>query len=336
MTLGVVFIAAAAILKFAVLPTMMKLPSDLNQAQKYEGTIQALDPQAFASNDLAHLLTPETPITADRSVKVDAVDGDTAIVTSKALLNLPDGSKQPDVHTYAVSRIDFAPVTISPDEEKSLIPADEQTTFEPHQGVAFSWPMNPPKDGTTLYDPITRTAQAATFKSEGKLEGREVYNYRVDAGGPITSPAVLSQFKSFPSRLPKSAIAGLLQAEVVPPASRTALAAALPTMPDLVDIHFTSTNLVNAAVDRQFGAPLKIDQTQRMYASVPVAGKDLPTLPLSTLKLHTADSEIPSAANTLKKNSIILAIGGLWVPLILLLAGLALTALGILRRRKPA
>src|SRR5690349_8365397 len=107
LAVGVVLVLAAAIVRFAVLPGLMKLPADLDQSQKYEGTMQAVDPAAFAANDLAHLLTPEMPITADRSLRVDTVDGDTAIVTSKALMKLPDGSKQSDVHTYAISRVDY-------------------------------------------------------------------------------------------------------------------------------------------------------------------------------------------------------------------------------------
>ncbi|MFI6309686.1 porin PorA family protein [Nocardia fusca] len=334
--LGVILIAGAVIIKFVALPSMMKLPADLNQSQKYEGTMQALNPQAFASNDLAHLLTPEVPISADRSLKVDAVDGDTAIVTSKALLNLPDGSKRPDVHTYAVSRVDFTPVNLSRDQERSLVSANEGATFERHTGVAFSWPMNPPKDGTALYDPVTRTAQVAAFSGEGNVEGRDVYYYRVDAAGSVASPAVLAQFKSFPRQLPKAVVAGLLQADIVPASSLAALSSALPSMPDLIDIHFTSANVINLAVDREFGAPLNVDQTQSIYASIPVDGKDVPALPLSIVKLHPAGSEVASAAHTLQKNATLLSAGGTWVPIVLVVLGIIGAAVGIVRWRNPS
>ncbi|WP_280474566.1 hypothetical protein [Nocardia asiatica] len=43
---------------------------------------------------------------------MEAVDRDTAIVTSAAALALPDGSTQNDVHIYAVSVVDYAPVEL--------------------------------------------------------------------------------------------------------------------------------------------------------------------------------------------------------------------------------
>ncbi len=335
LALGILFVVGAVMIRFVLLPSMTKLPGDLDQSQKFEGTMQALDPQAFASNDLAHLVSPEMPITAERSLTVDAVDGDTAIVTSKAVLNLPGNAKQNDVHTYAVSRVDYTPVTLTADEQKTVVPAAEQATFEAHTGIAFSWPMNPSTSDAALYDSVTRTAQDATFVGEGDVAGRAVNMYKVDAAGPIESPAILAQFKDFPKQLPKQVIEALLAANVVPEASRAAVQAALPVMPDTMPVAFTSTNLVTAAVDKEFGAPIKVDQTQGMYVTVSSDGKSLPVLPLSVVKMHTADSDVASTADTLSKNSTILAVLGVWMPIILAILGIGLIAVAILRWRKP-
>ncbi|WP_280423580.1 porin PorA family protein [Nocardia carnea] len=331
--LGVLLIVGAVVVRFVVLPAATKLPGDLNQAQKFEGTMQAVDPQAFATGDLAHLLTPEMPITADRSLTVDAVDGDTAIVTSKAVLTLPDGSTQNDVHTYAVDRVDYSPVELDEERRTTFVPADKQATFEAHSGLAFSWPMDPPQDGTALYDSITRTAQPATFVEESELAGRTIRNYRIDAAGPITSPTTLAQFKEFPAQLPKAMLGGLLEAGLVPEQSRSALTAALPAMPGTVPISFGSTNEVDAAVDAEFGAPLRVSQNQGMYVTVTVNGRELPVLPLSLVRLHTADSEVTTAAETMAKNSTMLSVLGTWLPLAMAVIGIGLLILGIVRRR---
>ncbi|MBA4857474.1 porin PorA family protein [Nocardia farcinica] len=334
--LGILLIVGAVVIRFAVLPSLTKLPEDLAQTQKYEGTMQAVNPQAFAAGDLANLLTPEMPITADRSLTVDAVDGDVAIVTSKAVLSLPDASTQNDVHTYAVNRDDYSPARIDEAQRNSLVPADKQASFEEHAGLAFSWPMDPPKDGTALYDSVTRSAQPATFVDESELEGRTVYNFRIDAAGEITSPTVLAQFKDFPTQLPKQVVDGLLQAGIVPEKSRAAVAAALPSLPDLVPVGFGSTNQIDAAVDAEFGAPLLVRQTQGMYVTVDAGGQDLPVLPLSIVKLHTADSEVSAAADTMSKNSTLLSILGLWLPVAMVVIGIGLLVLGIARRRRTA
>nr|WP_271213836.1 porin PorA family protein [Rhodococcus wratislaviensis]GLK41106.1 hypothetical protein GCM10017611_79810 [Rhodococcus wratislaviensis] len=335
LALGVLLITSAILIKWVALPSLTKLPSDLSQGQKYEGTMSALNPQAFAANDLANLITPDMPITADRSLTVDATDGDTAIVTSNTTLTLPDGTSQKDLHSYAVSRVDYGPVPLSAEQRQSFVPADDRPTFEDHKGIAFSFPINPEKDGNLLYDSVTRTGQEAKFISEGTLEGRDVYNYKVNASGPIQNPTLLAQFKDFPPQLPKAVVAGLLQADVVPLESRASLQNNLEGLPETLDIRFGSSNVVSLAVDKHFGAPLNVDQVQSLYVTVPVNSEDVPVLPLSTVKLHTADSEVTTLARDLSKNQTLLSVLALWLPVGLVVIGLLLIVLACKRWRRP-
>lgn len=335
LVLGVVLITLAVVVRFVVLPSASKLPTDTDQSQLFEGSLSALDAEAFAAGDLGELMTPEAPITADRSVKVDASEGDTAIVTVKAVLHLPGDVTQNDVHTYAVDRGDLGPVELSQEQQDSLVPEEQKATFERHEGVAFSWPIGPDKNGTALYDSVTQTAQEAAFVDEGTLEGRDVYNYRVDAEGPITSPSALAGFAQFPKQLPKSAVAGLLQAGVVPEANREVLQSNLDQLPEMLDVGFYSTNKVDAAVDQQFGVPLRFDQEQSMFAAVTVNGQQVSVLPLSTVKLHTSDADVKSGADTAAKNGLLLSVMGIWVPIALVVIGIALIVLAVVRWRKP-
>ncbi|OUS92240.1 porin PorA family protein [Rhodococcus sp. NCIMB 12038] len=335
LVVGLALVVAAGVIRFVALPSLTKLPADLSQSQKYEGTMSALNPQAFAANDLANLITPEMPITADRSLSVDATDGDTAIVTSNTTITLPDGSTQKDVHSYAVSRVDYAPVPLTDEQKETLVPADDKATFEDHEGIAFSFPMEPAEDGNLLYDAVTRSGQAATFVDSGTLEGREVNNYEVNASGPIASPAVLAQFKDFPSQFPKAVVAGLLQAGVVPDESRAVLQDNLANLPEVLDLGFGSANVATLAVDQRFGAPLDVNQAQSMYVTVPVNGEDVPVLPLSTVKLHTADSEITALAGDLSKNGSLLSVLGVWLPIGLAVLGVLLIVIAAARWRKP-
>ncbi|MFC6013390.1 porin PorA family protein [Nocardia lasii] len=330
--LGAVLVIGAVVLRFVIVPSSMKLPADLNSFQKYAGTTQALNGQALAAGDLANLLTPALPITADTGVVVNAVDGDTAIVTRSAAITMPDGSIQNDVHTYAVSRVDYGAVALSDAQRDALVPAAQRPDFEAHSGLVFTWPMNPPKDGTMLYDSVAGVAQPATFVDEGDLEGRHVYNYHVEGVGPVADQAVLSKFTAFPAQLPKMLIAGMLQAGVVPEQSRATLAAALPTLPDMLDLGFATTNDVRGAIDTQFGAPLRVEQTQGIYATVAVDGKDVPTVPLSITTLRTTDPEVTTTANKLAENATTLSLMNVWVPLTLLALGLALIGLATTRR----
>ncbi|MFE5708477.1 porin PorA family protein [Rhodococcus koreensis] len=334
LVLGIVLIMSAVLVRLVALPTLSKLPADFTATQKYEGSISALNHQAFASNDLANLIGPEVPVTADRGLSVDAVDGDTAIVTTDTAINLPDGTQQKDVHTFAVNRVDFSPVPLTAQEEQTLVPAEDQKAFEPHQGVAFSFAPNPPTDGNQIYDTVTMTGQSAIFTGEDTVEGRKVNRYEVDTAGPIQSPALLAQFEQFPSQLPKALVAGLLQAGVVPESSIPAVQEGLGSLPEAITIGFGSTNAMSVAVDQQFGTPLDIAQTQGMYVTVPIDGQDVPILPLSVAKLHTAPADVTAVANDLSKNAMLLSVIGLWFPIVALIVGAGLITLAALRGRK--
>ncbi|QTJ70323.1 DUF3068 domain-containing protein (plasmid) [Rhodococcus sp. ZPP] len=336
LAIGVLLIGSAVIIKWMIVPALTKLPADLNQSQRYEGSISALNPQAFAANDLANLITPTLPITANRSLTVEATDGDTAIVTSNSTLTLPDGSTQQDVHSYAVNRVDYRPIHLSAEKRQALVPPSVLNTFEDHEGIAFSFPMNPEKDGNLLYDSVTRSGQQAKFINEGTLEGRDVYNYEVSAAGPIESPTVLAQFENFPPQLPKAVIAGLLGADIIPVNARAILHDNLASLPDTIDIGFGSSNQARLAVDAQFGAPMDVEQIQSMYVTVPVNGTDVPVLPLSTVRMHTADGEVANLAGDLSKNATLLAILKVWLPAIMAITGLLLVVLACKRWRRPA
>ncbi|MFF7944680.1 porin PorA family protein [Nocardia gamkensis] len=331
---GAVLIVGAVLIRFVFVPSMTKLPSDLDQGQKFEGTMQALNPQAMAAGDLPNLLTPPMPITADRSLKVDAVDGDTAIITSTAVVNLPQGPPQTDVHTYAVDRVDFGPVELSDEQRRELVPPNRQATFEPHQGLTFNFPMHPSRDGNLFYDSTLRTTSPAKFVDEQTLENRSVYRYHIDAAGPIGDPVTLAQFKAFPSSVPKAMINGLLQAGLVPDTSRSSLESALPSLPDQLTVGFGSVNNVDVSVDEQFGAPIEAVQNQALYVTVPVNGTALPVLPVSIVKMHTTKSDVASTASTLSSNGTKLTLLDTLLPIGMGVLGIVALGLSVLRRKR--
>ena len=334
LVLGILLIMSAVLVRFVALPALSKLPADFTASQKYEGSVSALNQQAFASNDLANLIGPEVAVTADRGLSVDAVDGGTAIVTIDTAINLPDGAQQKDVHTFAVDRVDFSPVPLTAQEVLAVVPAGERATFEPHEGIAFSFTPNPSTDGNQIYDTVTMTGQSATFAGEDTVAGRKVKRYEVDAAGPIQSPTLLAQFEQFPTQLPKTLVVGLLQAGIVPESSIPVVREGLPSLPELITTGYGSTNSMSVAVDQQFGTPLDIAQTQGLYLTAPIDGQDVPILPLSIAKLHTAPADVTAAADDLSKNATLLSAIGLWFPIVALTVGAGLIALAALRWRR--
>src|SRR5215813_11463583 len=103
---GVVLLAAAAILYWAVVPAVAKLPSDTNETRNYDGTAKVLvNPQALAAGDRAHGILVNVPVKATRLVKVDATTSSAAQVTDKRNLTTTSGQAVGTTsNTYAVDR----------------------------------------------------------------------------------------------------------------------------------------------------------------------------------------------------------------------------------------
>ena len=78
--IGAVLILAAAVLKFIVVPGMAQFPDDVDTTRYYSGTLSMLNPQAVATGDLANLFMQDVPITIDRTVTTEEVDGGDALV----------------------------------------------------------------------------------------------------------------------------------------------------------------------------------------------------------------------------------------------------------------
>jgi hypothetical protein len=335
LVLGITLITSAAAARFVVLPELSKLPADFAVSQRFEGTMSAVNPQAFLANDLANLIGPEVPITADRTLSVNAVSGDTAIVTTDTAINLPNGSQQAETHTFAINRVDFTPVPLTQQEVRSLVPAEFQTTFRPHEGVAFSFAPNPATDGNQIFDTVTMTPQSAKFTNEGTVEGRTVNRYEVDAAGQVQNPTLLALAAQLPSRFPKALLAGLLEAGIVPRTSIPAVQAGLASLPGLVAIGLGSTNSMEMAVDKQFGTPLDVTQTQGVYVTVAINGQDVPVVPLSVMKLQAPPAAVTEAADTLSTNAMLLSAIGLWFPILASTFGAGLIALAVVLWRRP-
>lgn len=175
---GLMLTAAAAAIKYVAVPNLSKLPADTNETALFESTLRQLDPTTFG-------LDSGTPITIDRSLRVVQAEGDSAILTSTAITHLPSGDAT-DVHTFAVSRVDFTQTT-APDG----VPVEDQ-----RGGMTMSFPKNPTTDDALVYDSVTRTAQPVTYTGTTMFAGREVHEFTGTTAAPIADPAVLGPLKA--------------------------------------------------------------------------------------------------------------------------------------------
>lgn len=320
--IGLLLIAAAAAIKYVAIPQLTKLPEDTNEAVTFEGTLRQLDPTTFG-------LDGGTPVTIDRSVKVDQVVGDTAVVTSTAVTRLPSGETT-DAHTYAISRVDYTQA-----EAPDGVQVEDQ-----RGGITLSFPMNPTTDDALVYDSVTRTAQPVIYTGTETLAGREVYEFTGTTAAPIADPAVLNTLKAAiaafaqsgdGSTLPRAMLQNLIAAL---PADRAATAQrALAAATDQVPITFTSVNSITIAADTRFGTPLNIAQNQTTMLNVQSGNETVPLLDLSQVRAETSNASIQAGAEKLAQGERQLNLLAFWVPLTSALLGLLLVAVAIVRRK---
>jgi hypothetical protein len=92
--LGVLCLAAAAILAWAVVPNRAQLPSDTNVQRQFSGTAKLLlNPQALATGQVGQAVLTNVPVTAQRTVQVVATDGNAAQVRDSRTLAAPNGQQ---------------------------------------------------------------------------------------------------------------------------------------------------------------------------------------------------------------------------------------------------
>jgi hypothetical protein len=300
---------------------LSKLPEDTNATATLEGTLRQLDLATFT-------LDAGVPVAVDRTVKVDQISGDTAVVTSTAITHLPGGDNT-DAHTYAISRGDYSQTDAPPG-----IHVEDQ-----RGGVTLSFPMNPTTDDTLVYDSITRTSQPVAYTGTSNMDGRDVLEFAGTTTAPIADPAVLGPVQAAiaglaqsgdGSTLPKAMLQGLTPA--LPTDRASEIGRALETAPDQVPLAYTSVNSMALSVDTRFGAPIKMEQDQTTVLNLKSGSTIIPLLDLSQVQVATSEASIQSTATNLAKSERQLDIMALWVPLGSALLGLILIITGIVRR----
>jgi hypothetical protein len=101
--------AAAGVSRFAVLPALDKVPTNLDVTVHYTGTAALLNAQALGTGDVAHAVTQGVPVTGLRHVHAVGSSGDALLVDDHTTLTAPGGKAIVDNdHHWSVSRSDLA------------------------------------------------------------------------------------------------------------------------------------------------------------------------------------------------------------------------------------
>jgi hypothetical protein len=225
--LGLLLVAGGLVMKFVVLPAMAVWPDDVDSHRYYEGTlVTMLNPQALAAMDLANLFLNDVPVTVDRYVTTEQVEGNKALVREQAQVNGPDGQPIPGLSTdywYAIDR--------KTTEEISNF-TDSTMVNEARQGLVIGFPVGTEKRDYQGWNDDYQALVDVEYLGVEERAGLTTYHFRSQSGPrPILDPSLLAMF---PSSLPKALVVGLapqlgLSAELMAQFSQL-----LPVLPDPV------------------------------------------------------------------------------------------------------
>jgi hypothetical protein len=322
---AVVALAAAAVVRFSVVPGLLQLPADLDTTLHYTGTADVLDVSALQSGDIAGAISRGVPVTAEEHVRVTSTHGQTAIVADEFTLTRDGNTRMSaTTSTYAVNRKNLA-----------AVPAPAGTTVDPHEGLAVGFPLAPERTDYTYWDPPTQAGVTAAYQRTEERAGRDTYVYRLQTKAPLRDTGAIGDL---PKSLPKSMLLGL--APTLPPDVQQLMAQYAALLPDELPLAFTATADSTFWVDIGTGYVVDVARKQGVEATLELGLASVPLGPVFSLDLRfapdtvrTISDDAATAQQGLTLLNVIVPIVLVGLAALLALVAVVLSARG--RRRRP-
>lgn len=314
---GVLLLVAAGLVRFVYLPSASRLPADFDVTQSYSGTYTGLNPAVLAGGT-GNALVTGAPVTAARQYRTSSVDGDTAVVSRTLTQSLAGRSQPPSTVNYAVDRGTF----------ESTTPPSGSTDVVRSQGWIFSLPLHPATTGSgyKLWDEATAQATPLAYQGTSSIDGRSTYRYTTTAQGTLADPAAYG----LPASMTRGQLTNLgpALASLLPATLQAQLPAILAALPATVPIAWTSSSDVTLYADATTGAPIRVQDAQRISGGISVLGRTL-AVPLASFDLKTTSASEATIADDAASNASMLTLVGTTIPIILLVLGVVVLVLAI-------
>ena len=311
--LGVLLLAAAAVLRFAVVPAQAQLPDDESTTRTYSGTAAtALNATALAGGDLANAVLRNLPIDVQREVKVLDTDGRRAIVSDVRTVTTETGDAIARTEDrYAVDRKDLGEAAPFGDQEV----AD-------HHGLTISFPIGTDQRNYRGWQSDTQQTVVLTYTGEEKRDGLTLYTFTSEMPlTPITNEQVLA---GLPAGLPKVMLPALAAQFGLPAPAVAQIEKALPTLPALLPITYSFEGQSSYWVEPTTGVVVDVDKSETRSAGIPALGTAFANLPILSMTTAQTDESVSEAMDDARSAKDDLALFGTTLPLMLAVVGLLL------------
>lgn len=339
--LGLLLVAGGLVLKLAVLPALAVWPDDVDSTRTYEGTlVTMLNPAALQTGDLAHLFLEDVPVSVDRHVTTEQVDGNQALVKEEVRVYGPDGALLPALNTddggqattywYAIDR-----------KTTEEIPnfTDNSGVDDRRQGLVIGFPIGTEKRDYEGWSDDLQRLQTVEFVAVEDHEGISTYHFSSESGpAPLLDPALLAMF---PESMPKGVVQALAPTLGLSDELMAQFAQLLPLLPDPIPFTYlyqyateywiepTTGMVIDYTKDEARILAIEVDPSIVSIGVVPVGD-------VFRLVYEQSDQSIADARQEAEDNKAMIDLFGTTIPWIAVGVGAALVLGGgfLLARKK--
>jgi hypothetical protein len=342
--LGLLLVAGGLVVKFAVLPAMAVWPDDVDSTRTYEGTlVTMLNPEALAAGDLANLFLENVPVSVDRHVTTEQVEGNQALVKEEAKAFGPNGELIPGLNTDPDGQATTTWYTIDR-KTTEHIPnfTGNPQVDDNRQGLVIGFPIGTEKRDYQGWTDDYQALSTTVYQGVEEHEGITTYHFTSSSGPKlIVDPVMLAMF---PESMPKATVQALAPQLGLSDELMMQFALLLPALPDPVPFTYlyeyateywvepTTGMLIDYTKDESRILALQVDPSIVAMGMVPVG-------PVFHLTYEQNDQSIADAREEAEDNKTLISLFGTIVPYAAIGVG-ALLVLGggflIIRKKKEA
>jgi hypothetical protein len=312
--LGIVLLAGAAVVRWAVAPSQAVLPSDTNTTTTYTGTAAALfNPSALTTPGAKALLT-KVPITTTHTTKVLATNGKNALVSDAGKLNVAGSQVGGFDYRYAVNRTDMGRGSGYPNVVRQ-------------SGITFNWPIRSAKKNYAGWVSDTQTTTPLRYTGTAKRGGLSTYVFTANAkAAPVTDPATLKQL---PAWLPKATLVKLAAGLGLSASQFGALQQILPGLPDPIPFTYSYAMKATYWVEPRSGEVVDLQEHETRTLALKIGATVVPVTPVMDITYAASPSQVAASAKDARHDGNLVGLVYKTLPLSLTIGGAVLLLIGI-------
>jgi len=325
LSLGLVLVAAAALVSWLIAPKMTVLPGSTDTLRVYGGNASMLvNPTSLTGTTFGPGVLRNVPITLWHHTKVVRTDGNSALVNDQRSVHVPGFTVADFTYRFGVDR-------------KNMGPSDAFSGVPAHEGLTFNWPIDTQKHDYTGWVADTQSTTRMQYVGVGSRGGEPAYVFRtVVPPTEIRDPQLLS---ILPKTLTKRQILELTPSLELPLKKLLKTQTILDRLPDPVPMTYKYSLEATYWVAPATGIVIDTTHHEVRGAYFVDGNKAIPATTVMDMTYQALPSTLKAAAQDARDGAAKIHLIRTTVPWVALISGIVLTVLGAamlaIRRRRP-